>query len=218
MTHVLWKTAAQSLGVDAVEEIEQIEQIEYINETELCNEARRLPRRLQAARGKKHGVETGYYHGNAFALGMLAANAAQQTSEPVVAVLFRDIDGTRGASPALPKQKLKSVRDGFAAAGFQFGVPMLPKPKSEVWLMAMFTERRRDCSGLEGLPGNDQSPNAPKRQLAARMGGELSSAQWCDRIHRLAADDEGWARLRTLPSYTEFETDLQDVLARVRHR
>ena len=59
---------------------------------------------------------------------------------------------------------------GFAAAGYVRGVPMLPKPKSEAWLLCALQEHAyQNCIRFESISGNDHSPNSAKKQLEAAM-------------------------------------------------
>jgi hypothetical protein len=52
------------------------------------------------------------------------------------------------------------------------GVPMVPRPKSEAWLLcALRAPGYANCAPLEEASGNDASPNSLKKQLAARCGG-----------------------------------------------
>jgi hypothetical protein len=184
--------------------------IHSISETALCAATKALPNRLQPTRGKKRGAETGYYYGNARTLAIEAKSLAQTHDDAVLAVFFRDSDGTASAKASTWGDKWQSIGDGFRSADFQHGVPMLPRPKSEAWLMAIASPNRQDCSGLEDLSGNDASPNSAKARLAAWMPTLNSAEEWCDWVQ--AQGDMGGLvlqRLSTMPSFNWFYGELR---------
>jgi hypothetical protein len=115
-------------------------------------------------------------------LGARALSDAGATGREVVAVLFRDGDGTRSSPPDDWQRKLESMLNGFQLAGCTTGVPMLPRPKSEAWLLcAMKPQPYQHCAALEDASGNDDSPNSLKTQLEALIGHKASAqeqAQW----------------------------------------
>jgi hypothetical protein len=95
-----------------------------------------------------------------------------ERNDAVVAVFFRDSDGTNSAPRTLWSSLLESMKDGFQLAKFQSGVPMVPRPKSEAWMLCGLIKREdsgRDCSWLEDEPGNDASPRCLKGRLAKRL-------------------------------------------------
>lgn len=115
--------------------------------------------------GKKKARETGYFFKNAYALGGYAAGIEDDECK-TMAVLFRDADGTRSTQDGLWEAKVNSIRLGFSAVGFPRGVPMVPKPKSEAWILCAVQEQRyQNCARFETLSGNDRSPNNAKKQL-----------------------------------------------------
>ena len=135
------------------------------------------PRRMRLP-GKKHGKEITYYYKNALALAKLAQALAAEQQQKVLAVLFRDADGTASSERGEWQQKLQSMHDGFASANYaELGVPMLAKPKSEAWLIcALKTQPYQHCDALEQRSGNDYSPNSLKAELASLVGDTSASA------------------------------------------
>jgi hypothetical protein len=116
--------------------------------------------------GKKKEQETGYFFKNAYALGTYAAGIEEENECETMAVLFRDADGTRSTQRGLWEGKVKSMNLGFVAAGYPRGVPMVPKPKSEAWLLSAVQEQPyQNCERFESISGNDRSPNNAKKQL-----------------------------------------------------
>lgn len=125
--------------------------------------------------GKKSGKETSYFFKNAYALGIIAGKYATQLHTEVIAVLFRDCDGTASAGRGEWSKKWQSMIDGFESAHFTGGVPMIPKPKSEAWLLcAMKDNPYQNCEILEDRSGNDRSPNNLKAELSLYVNGDIS--------------------------------------------
>lgn len=150
---------------------------------------------------------------HAYALGCLARAAAVAAQEPVVAVLFRDSDGTRSAHRTVWQGKVEAINQGFQLANFDAGVAMVPRPKSEAWLLcALKANPYQHCGSLEDAPGNDSSPNALKPRLAVQMG-----------VANPSADEQAdWVRTGLvdptqidMPSFNVFADRLEDVLNQV---
>ena len=177
------------------------ESVIYVSEKTLAQEAKQSAGRMQPLRGTHREAETGLYYSNAKQLGVIAKKWQAMADSPVMAVLFRDADGTRSAPGQLWKAKCKSMADGFRAADFEFGVPMLPKPKSEAWLLSTTNPGDHSHEALENISGNDNSPNSAKSQLDRAFGGYQSAAQlaeWCQ------DHPESWEQLQTMPSFKAF--------------
>lgn len=186
----------------------------FVSETEVSAWAKQLPGRLRPTRGKRHGVETGHFFSSAMALGKEANTLSKQEHEPVLAVLFRDSDGTRSSPKTLWADKLQSMRDGFTFVECRTGVPMVPKPKSEAWLLCAAQPGLQNCEPLESVSGNDASPNSAKAQLEAEFGQHKSGEELCDWLIDCPADLE---RLQTMPSFLAFKQDLDLALDNVLH-
>lgn len=188
------------LGVDGA--------VVYVSESTLAQDAKQSDRRLQPLRGKNKQAETGWFFSNAQQLGLRAKGLREHDEMPVMAVLFRDADGTRSAPGQLWKTKWDSMVLGFKAAEFDFGVPMLPKPKSEAWLLCAAQQGNHSHAALENISGSDESPNSPKAQLDAAFGSHQSASQLADWCQTVPAD---WAQLRTMPSFNAFYDRFQEV-------
>lgn len=174
--------------------------VTFISESALDLAAKNSRGRMQASRGKKQQVETRLYFNNAKQLGLRAKAMFFEFGTPVVAVLFRDTDGTR-STPGMWRPKWESMLNGFQAAEFDFGVPMLPKPKSEGWVLCALQKGVHSYEALEDISGNDKSPNSAKTKLREAMGGHKSAtelADWC------LVNPNDWTRLLTLPSFKAF--------------
>jgi len=177
------------------------EAVVYVTEKALSQKAKESGVRMQRQRGKKQAVETGLYFSNAQQLGLMAQQLAGDQADTVMAVLFRDADGTRSAPGQLWQSKWDSMVNGFASVAFEFGVPMLPKPKSEAWLMCAGKTAKHSYAGLDAISGNDDSPNSAKKQWDAFMGSPQTAAQeaiWC------AENPADWKNMLTMPSFKAF--------------
>lgn len=175
--------------------------IVFVNKKTLAQDAKQSSGRMQALRGKNKQAETGLYFSNTKQLGLRAKALSQDDDVPVMAVFFRDTDGTQSASDQVWRTKWYSMLDGFKAAEFDFGVPMLPKPKSEAWLLCATQQGNHSHAALEQISGNDDSPNSAKGQLDHVFGGHLSALElsdWCEN-HPIE-----WTQLNTMPSFKAF--------------
>jgi hypothetical protein len=183
----------------------------YVSETRLCKETKATPTRLQPTRSKKKGVETSQFYSNAMTLGRIALDLAAQLHDSVIAVFFRDTDGTRSSHAGIWQDKWQSVCDGFKHAGFTRGVPMLPKPKSEAWLLCLASSHRGGSyEKLEHLSGNDDSPNSAKSLLETALGEHHTADQLCDWLIGQPVEVD---RIRTMPSFDAFHRALISALA-----
>lgn len=165
-------------------------------------------------RGKKTPGETAYYFYNARALAKCAVALADDVNDRVVAVLFRDADGTSSADRGEWQAKYDSMLAGFAAEGFDDGVAMLPKPKSEAWLLCALKPQAlyQHCARLEDASGNDRSPNSLKNQLSQALNGKTSA----DELAAAAkAGGIQWERI-DMPSLDRFKIRLEEIVKRAR--
>jgi hypothetical protein len=136
--------------------------------------------------GRKRPIETGYFFKNARGLAQLAKARSKRDQCPVGAVLFRDSDGTVASVRSLWNDKVTSMESGFAAEDFEFGVPMVPKPKSEAWLLcAAQASPYQNCVRFESLSGNDASPKSAKAALEKALTTRgRSHVDLCDMIEK----------------------------------
>ncbi|MCG9059781.1 hypothetical protein LH452_12735 [Laribacter hongkongensis] len=186
----------------------------YLSKTHLgeLDAARKQNGRSVSLTGKKRDQETGYFYVNAWMLGQAALALETQENDCAIAVLFRDCDGTRSAARGLWNAKQQSMQAGFVRAGLgERGVPMIPKPKSEAWLLCAIRDSYQHCARLEELSGNDDSPNNAKNQLEAAMNGKASAAEQRDWLEANGFDHAAVAR--QMPSYQAFKHSMQAALA-----
>jgi hypothetical protein len=135
--------------------------------TDLAKQIRPLSRK-----GKKQQSETHYFYKNARALALLAHQKSQEIGDdiPLILVLFRDADGTASSDRGEWEDKMRSILTGFEVEGVSTGVPMIPKPKSEAWILCALRNNYQNCEKLEDESGNDDSPNSLKHQLEIYLG------------------------------------------------
>lgn len=187
--------------------------MEFVSEARRTEIARALPRSY--VMGKKREFGGGYYFKEAMALASAAKDRSKANNDcPVAAVLFRDADGTRSTEQGLFEVKWKSIEDGFRAADFSHGVPMVPKPKSEAWLLcALKEDPYLHCTGLEdSLSGNDNAPESAKQQLQQRLEARGRGTE--DLVPMLEQGEIVLNRI-AMPSFKKFRDRLEEVTDRM---
>lgn len=181
----------------------------FVSETYLA-ENKAPPVQKARLPGKKKPPETQYYFENARAL----ANAAQRKSEEinddkVIAVLFRDSDGTASAGRGDWANKHKSILAGFAEENYECGVAMMPKPKSEAWLLCALKDNPyQHCQQLENESGNDKGQNPLKAQLSEALQGNDSTERLNDMVKNRQIDTHHI----DMPSFNAFKDNLRQVV------
>ncbi|KPA90465.1 MULTISPECIES: hypothetical protein [Pseudomonas] len=186
--------------------------VQFIHKSQLVAVEPKHHGRRFSAPGKGKSKETGYYYENARRLALKAVALAQESSDVVVPVLFRDADGTQSSDRGEWSAKWQSMIKGFEAGGSSLGVPMLPKPKSEAWLLCAFREPNyQHCAALEQASGNDDSPDSLKSQLERVRNGLSSAADINDAIRNGEVDPHRIA----MDSFNLFRNRLSEVIHQV---
>lgn len=164
----------------------------------------------RSMKGKKQESETRYYYKNAQALALLAQLKRKELGGdlPLILVLFRDADGTASAERGVWQDKWKSMLTGFEAGEISTGVPMIPKPKSEAWILCALRNKYQNCGKLEDESGNDDSPNSLKQQLEEHLGESGTRTLLNDKIDAGEIDIN---QIRDMPSLTAFKDRLGEV-------
>ncbi|NNM87867.1 MAG: hypothetical protein HKL95_05050 [Phycisphaerae bacterium] len=179
--------------------------------SEVATSFKAVPKTIRLP-GVKTKKETRYFFNNARALAKIAKGKAESFGQAVVAILFRDSDGTASAGRSRWADQQQSMLDGFAEENFSGGVPMVPKPKSEAWLIcALKPAPYQNCAALEDRSGNDNSPNSLKNELARLLPPGGSHDGLCAKI------DQGEIQTNRIdmPSFNAFRTRLGEVLGSV---
>lgn len=185
MAYVIDKLIENSLDYSVIE----FEAIVFISETDLAALEPTRQKRKITLPGKTQPKETGYYQVNAQRLAEEARRRGDAEARDTIPVLFRDADGTQSAGRGMWQDKWDSMLRRFEAAGCEVGVPMLPKPKSEAWLLCACKENPyQDCAALENESGNDNALNPLKSQLCDALNGEASGKSLCKAVETMRID------------------------------
>lgn len=186
---------------------------QYVSELALKDRRKSTQSSKVSLVGKKRDQEIGYFYINAWMLGDIALERESTCKDKAIAILFRDCDGTRLTEAGLWAAKWKSMVDGFKRSGFARGVPMLPKPKSEAWLLCAAKKHAyQGCDKLEDLSGNDDSPNSAKNKLDTAFGGHKSTVELCEWLENNPFDVDSAS---TMPSFKAFQDELGRALNEV---
>jgi len=180
----------------------------FVSETYLA-ENKAPPTQKARLPGKKKPPETQYYFENARALALAALRISEEINDNVIAVLFRDSDGTASAGRGDWANKRKSILAGFAEENYGYGVAMIPKPKSEAWLLCAVKDNPyQHCHQLENESGNDRSQSPLKEQLSEALQGNDSVEQ----INGMVRNHEIDVHRIDMPSFAEFKDNLNHVV------
>jgi hypothetical protein len=161
-------------------------------------------------KGKKQQSETRYFYKNARALALLAKKESRRRDDiSVIPVLFRDADGTASSDRGEWEAKRQSILNGFKDEQIPNGVPMIPKPKSEAWVLCALRNNYQNCAQLEHESGNDSSPNSLKEQLEQLLREPGTRELLNDQIDQGKLDI---SKIIDIPSLTTFKERLDEVL------
>ena len=181
----------------------------FVSESAITRRKKRMSRRIiSLPRSEDKGAL--YHKVYAVLLGEIALETAVGKGMAVVPVFFRDCDGSRSSPADEWERKRRSIVEGFEQAKCPAGVAMVPKPKSECWILCAVQKiPYRDCAKLEELSGNDASPKrAPKKLLEEALGKSPDAAVLVELIECGAVDPE---RI-DMPSFNAFKTDFDHAL------
>jgi hypothetical protein len=208
MAWVVDRLAEAVLGYSSID----IGLVDFVSEGTVHRKAKNLPGFRLA--GKNRPQETAYFFRNARALAQIAREFAEQYSDTVVAVLFRDSDGTRTSGRGEWQAKWDSMIGGFRFEDYHCGVPMLPKPKSEAWVLCALKPQQpyQHCRRIEDASGNDASPNSLKIQLEVVLGEPGSCEVLVDKVKNAEIDP---FQITDMPSFLAFRCHLESVLTDV---
>ena len=185
------------------------ELVSYVSESYLAENKQPPQRKAMSLRGKKKPAETKYFFENARALASIARNKATEVDDNVIAVLFRDADGTSSAGRGNWNDKRNSIIAGFRAEDYDLGVAMIPKPKSEAWLLCATKQNPyQHCGCLEDESGNDNGKNPLKEQLAESLDGKTNGLDMAQLINNKEIDITSI----NMSSFNIFKSDLEEVV------
>ena len=176
--------------------------------TDRASELKAITKKSLNLPGKKRGKETRYFYNNARVLARIAMEWEAEQKETVVAILFRDSDGTASAGRGIWLDKYNSMLNGFSEEGFLRGVPMLPKPKSEAWILCAVKNAYQGCEALEDRSGNDNSRNSLKEELTRH----LENAPSRESLSQLVRDGKVNINQIRMPSFKILRDRLEGVI------
>ena len=191
---------------------------EIVSRKELQEKARpeygyaRKEMRLRGARQNEGNAV--YLRAKAKALALCASDESERG-----AILFSDCDYTHGeVSPSMTKKffldVIRAMELGFQEANkFRYGVPMVPRPRSESWFLCHYQEHPYTKT-YEDLPANDSSGGDGKHLLASFFHCKATEPEIYSHIN---ADDVDWGRIQA-PSFRFFATRLCNVTERLAHK
>lgn len=184
MARIIEKVLTPILNYEVVEQAREEgceEMLHFVPEKQLKHLEPTEPKKVRFA-GLKGTQGTKFHFKFAELLGRHALKIEAREGEPVLAVFFRDADATNTTPTTEWQEKWNSICQGFQFSRFERGVPMLPKPKSEAWLLCAWDKNYTSCADLEDAPGNDASPNSLKKQLAATLGKQGSAQELAEKV------------------------------------
>jgi hypothetical protein len=148
----------------------------------------------------------------AFAIAVLAKQIEEEERDKVVAVIFRDSDGTRTDSLKKWDELVNAIESAFIVADHERGVAMIAKPKQEAWfLCAMKADPYQNCMALEKESGNDNSPVSLKNKVAEILGRAGDKAALLDWLNRDGFDHD---RI-DMPSFNHFRETFKVALTKI---
>lgn len=204
MAWIVDQIAEATLGYSFIE----ISFMRYVSETGLSSMTKTMrPRKLP---GKRLPRETAGYYKAARALAKHVHCFTDETEDEVIGVLFRDADGTQSAGRGHWQDKWDAMELGFSVEDCTLGVPMLPMPKSEAWLICALKPNQpyQHCDSIEQESGNDRSPNSLKKQLKLVLGEDANRELLAEKLLNREVDI---SRI-TMPSFVAFRERLESVL------
>jgi hypothetical protein len=140
-------------------------EVMILHRAEITRRSKQLkPMRLPRAGEQR---ETALYHKNARAF----AQCALEQAETVIGFLMRDCDGN-------PWQRVyASMLDGFAVETFSTGVPVVPTPVSEAWVLCATQNNYQHCARLEAKRGKTLKRLLPSDHSAEMLTGKVRDGE-----------------------------------------
>ena len=208
MARLIEQLLEPCLGYELIGEIAEYgrELVYFLDETDLAQKTKQLGKTSKPLLFVlKSPLGTSLFRKIALALGIFAKELEKENNDRVLAVIFRDADKTNSCSPTLWRERFVSIEQGFKRAAFEGGVAMVPKPKSEAWLLCALRHNYQHCDFLENESGNDDSPNSLKKQLSAHLDGKDSREE----LNELIEEGEIVAREIKMQSFLAFLESLK---------
>jgi hypothetical protein len=180
-----------------------------IPKSELTKEAKEI--RPTSRKGKYIDYETGEFFKRARALAKISDRIKQDLDAeiPVIVILFADTDSAVSSKKVKWATRSQSILDGFDRESISTGIPMVPTPISEAWILCALRNKYKHCGKIENESGSKNSPNSLKKQLEEYLGEPETRVLLNDKIDDGEIDLD---RIKDMPSLTAFKERLQEVL------
>jgi hypothetical protein len=205
MTKLIDNWIAHKIGYSFIKE----ETYSIVSKSELTKEAKSI--KAQSRKGVNADYETAEFFKRARALSIIANRKKKDLTNktPLIVILFVDSDGSRSSKKNKWVIRSKSILDGFNREKLSTGVPMIPVPISEAWILCALENKYKDCAKLEDESGSKNSPNSLKKQLEKHLCESETRILLNDKIDDGEIDID---RIKDMPSLTAFKERLQEVL------
>jgi len=192
-------------------------QFKQVSRTEISLSDKGKPeKKTSIVRGAKNKFPNHHFiAASAKCLAQKAEETAMENDEPHKwgVIYFHDLDAnTKASVDEIYNASMKAMNDGFDSASFTHGVPMIPKTRSESWLLCLLDSK--GCAGVnyfEDLPMSDKSPNSGKKVLATLLKVPEDESYSCIEEKR---DTFDWTSLQA-PSFLVFRNRLKTVSAKL---
>jgi hypothetical protein len=192
-------------------------QFKQVSRTEISLSDKGKPeKKTSIVRGNKNKFPNHHFIvASAKCLAQKAEETAMENDEPHKwgVIYFHDLDANTNASvDEIYNASMSAMNEGFDSASFPHGVPMIPKTRSESWLLCLLdSDGGRNAKYFEDLPMSDKSPNSGKKVLAALLN--VSENESYSRIEE-KRDTFDWTSLQA-PSFLVFRDRLKTVSAKL---
>ena len=206
MTKLIDNWIVRKIGYSFIREKSYI----IISKSELTQKAKSI--KAQSRKGRNADYETTEFFKRARALAMIAHQKRKDLSNEtlLIVVLFTDSDDKRSSNKEKWATRSKSILDGFDRERLSTGVPMIPTPISEAWILCALRNKYKHCTKIEDESGSKNSPNSLKKQLEEHLGEPETRVLLNDKIDAGEIDID---RIKDMPSLTAFKQRLDEVLA-----
>lgn len=148
-------------------------------------------------------------------LAQKAEETAMENDEPHKwgVVFFHDLDAnTKASVDEIYDDSMKAMNEGFDSASFPYGVRMIPKTRSESWLLCLLdSDGGKNAKYFEDLPMSDKSPNSGKKVLAEQL--KVTESESYGFIEEKRGNFD-WTNLQA-PSFLRFRDQLKNVSAKL---
>ncbi len=186
-------------------------EMNFVSRSELSDDVKNeKPKRGASVRGQKNPFPE---MRSVTRFAKCLAKRAVSQGEDCGAIYFKDTDFSSNLNRDEFYLNLNlAMHRGFDEIGFQKGVPMIPKTRSESWMLCIV-----DASGAmresyyEMLPGSDNSPRSGKKLLAKKL--KCSEKQNYVNLGKYL-DSYDWDKLPA-PSFVFFKNRLHVVAASI---